>query len=96
MPLVIRGNSSEDKTFLENAFAISICAHGALVVLATEVALGQRLLLVNLEDWNERKVRVARVASFHGRVAQVGLEFEQPGFEFWPASALPLRASGSR
>ena len=99
MPLVIRGNSSEAKTFWENTFAISICAHGALVVLATEVTLGQRLLLVNLENWNERKVRVARVArvaSFDGKVAQVGVEFEQPGLEFWPAGAMPLKASGSR
>ena len=96
MPLIIRGDSAENKMFSEDTFTLSISAHGALVVLATEVTLGQRLLLMNPQNWDERKVRVARVArvtSFDGRVAQVGIEFEQPGFEFWPVGAPPRKAS---
>src|SRR5580704_14405577 len=92
MPLVIRGDSAEGKTFWENTLTLSISAHGALVVLAAEVTLGQSFVLMNPENWDERKIRVARVAritSFDGRVAQVGIEFEQPGFEFWPVGALP-------
>jgi hypothetical protein len=96
MPLVIRGDSAEGKTFWEDTFTLSISAHGALVVLAAEVTLGQSLLLMNPQNWDERKVRVARVArvtSFDGRVAQVGIEFEQSGFEFWPVAAPPRKAS---
>ena len=96
MPLVIRGDSAEGKTFWENTLTLSISAHGALVVLAAEVTLGQSLLLMNPQNWDERRVRVARVsrvASFDGRVAQVGIEFEQPGFEFWPVGAPPRKAS---
>jgi hypothetical protein len=96
MPLVIRGDSAEGKRFWEDTFTLSISAHGALVVLAAEVTLGQSLLLMNPQNWDERKVRVARVArvtSFDGRVAQVGIEFEQPGFKFWPVGAPPRKAS---
>lgn len=96
MPMVIRGDSAEGKTFWEDTFTLSINAHGALVVLAAEVTLGQRLLLMNPQNWDERKVRVARVArvtSFDGRVAQVGIEFEQPGLKFWPVGAAPRKAS---
>jgi len=96
MPLVIRGDSAEDKTFWEDTFTLSISAHGALVVLAAEVTLGQRLLLMNPQNWDERKVRVARVAAFDGRVAQVGIEFTQPAPEFWPVGAPPRKASGNR
>ena len=93
MPLVIRGDSAEGKTFWEDTFTLSISAHGALLILAAEVTPGQTLLLMNSQNWDERKVRVARVTSFDGRVAQVGIEFEQPGFEFWPAGAPPRKAS---
>ena len=99
MPLLIRGDSAENKTFSEDTFTLSISAHGALVVLAAEVTLGQKLLLMNPQNWDERKVRVARVArvtSFDGRVAQVGIEFEHPRFEFWPVGAPPRKASGNR
>jgi len=99
MPLVIRGDSVENKTFWEDTFTLSISAHGALVILAKEVTLGQRLLLMNPQNWDEREVRVvrvARVASFDGRVAQVGIEFEQPAFEFWAVGALPRKASERR
>jgi hypothetical protein len=95
MPLVIRGDSAEGKTFWEDTFTLSISAHGALLILASEVAPGQKLLLMNPHNWDERKVRVARVTrvtSFDGRVAHVGVEFEQPGFEFWPVGA-PRKAS---
>jgi hypothetical protein len=96
MPLVIRGDSVENQTFWEDTFTLSISAHGALIILAAKVTLGQRLLLMNPQNWDEREVRVARVASFDGKVAQVGIEFKQPASEFWPAGAVPRKAFGSR
>ena len=43
MPLVIRGESAEMKTFWEDTLTISISAHGALLILAAKVAPGQKL-----------------------------------------------------
>lgn len=96
MPLIIRGESAEKRIFWEDTFTISVSAHGALVILGAEIALGQRLVLRNPQNWDEREVRVARVAAFDGRVAQVGIEFTEPAPEFWPVGALPRKASGSR
>ncbi len=88
VPLVIRGESPENKPFREETFTISVSATGALVVLAAAVVLGQRLVLVNLETRAEREGRVARLGSPYGGLAQVAVEFVDPAPEFW-AVALP-------
>ena len=94
MPLVIRGELTKKRKFWEDTFSISVSAHGALVILATEVALGQMLMLMNPQNWDERHVRVARIGSSGGDMTQVGIEFEHPAPEFWPVGAPPRRASG--
>jgi hypothetical protein len=96
MLLVIRGAFAENRTFSEETSTISVSAHGALVSLATEVALGQTLMLMNPESWDERHVRVARIGSSGGDMTKVGIEFEQPAPEFWPVGAPPRKAPGRR
>jgi hypothetical protein len=87
--LVIRGESLEKKPFREETFTISISATGALVLLAAKVAIGQRLVLMNLRTREEREGRVGRFGSAYGGLAQVAVEFASPAPEFWPA-VLPL------
>jgi len=94
MPLVIRGAFAQIRTFSEDTSTISVSAHGALVILATEVALGQELVLMNPQNWDERHVRVARIGSSGGDMTQVGIEFEQPAPEFWPVAAPPRKEPG--
>jgi len=95
VPLVIRGESNQRKPFWEDTFSISISAHGALIILATKVAIGQTLILMNPQNWDERDVCVARLGSFDGDRAHVGVEFTNPAPEFWPAGALSLRTRRS-
>ena len=89
--LMVRGESIEGKTFQEETFTISVSAHGALLVLAAKVAVGQRLVLMNLQTHTEKEGRVARFGSPYGGLAQVGVEFAGPAPEFWyddyPASS---------
>jgi hypothetical protein len=87
--LVIRGESKENKPFQENTFTISISAHGALLVLATQVALGQTLHLSNPQTQDEVEGRVVRFGSPYGGLAQVGIDFATPVPEFWPVESLP-------
>jgi hypothetical protein len=61
--LVVCGQSPEKQHFQEETSTLSINAHGALVALATEVTLGQRLLLLNPQTWNERAGRVTRLGA---------------------------------
>src|SRR5579862_9208192 len=83
--LIVRGESSEGKRFEEETFTISVSAHGALLVLAAKVALGQKIILMNVQTRNEKEGRVARFGSLYGGLAQVGIEFAGPAPEFWHA-----------
>jgi hypothetical protein len=85
--LVVCGQSPEQQYFQEETTTLSINAHGALVPLATEVTLGQRLLILNPHTWNERAGRVTRLGSLEGGRTEVGIEFPEAAPEFWPECA---------
>jgi hypothetical protein len=87
--LVVRGESAEQKPFEERTFTISVSAHGALVVLAAKVSVGQMLFLRNPETQFETEGRVARLGTPYGGLAQVGIEFSAPASELWTVSAPP-------
>ena len=89
VPLVIRGEATETEPFEEETFSISVSAHGALVVLASKVALGQRVFLKNPKTRGETEGRIARFGPPYGGLAQVGIEFAQPAPEFWAIGSPP-------
>jgi len=95
VPLVIRGESAGKKTFWEDTFTANISAHGAMVILAAKVGVGQKLVLMNPANWQEEDVRVARLGTFDGTRTQVGVEFFQAAPDFWPAGATHNRSIGS-
>jgi hypothetical protein len=82
--LVVRGESAEKQPFQEETFTISVNAHGALVLLAAKVALGQTIFLLKPGTHLEQEGRVARLGSPYGGLAQVAVEFSRPAPEFWP------------
>jgi hypothetical protein len=84
VPLIVLGESAEKQPFREETFTISVSAHGALVLLATRVALGQRVVLIKPGTQQEQEGRVSRLGSPYGGLAQVAVEFSQPVPEFWP------------
>lgn len=77
--LVVRG-----ETFQEKTFTVSISMHGALLLLAEKVDLGQTLHLVNPSNGNEIEAHVIRFGEPHGGLRLVGVEFLKPSKEFWP------------
>jgi hypothetical protein len=89
LPLVIRGELEDKRSFEEQTFTLTVSAHGALVLLATKVALGQRVVLMNPKTWDEREGRVAYQGLSYAGLAQVGIEFAQPAPEFWSLSSPP-------
>jgi hypothetical protein len=88
MPLdvsvVVRGESANSQPFQEETFTTSVSAHGALLMLASKVTLGQTLLVWNPQTNNEKPARVTRFGTLYGGIAQVGVEFPEPAAEFWP------------
>ena len=89
---VVSGESTRKELFQERAFTISINAHGALIALTKEVALGQRLVLTNPKTWKKLEGRVIRLNALQGEWTQVAVEFAEPASEFWPTGAPPRRA----
>lgn len=87
VPLVVRGAAAGKKTFWEDTFTVDISAHGALLILAAKVGVGQKLVLMNPQNWQEEDARVARLGSFDGTRTQVGIEFMHAVADFWPAGA---------
>jgi hypothetical protein len=84
VPLIVTGETAEKVPFTEETFTISVSAHGALVLLAAHVALGQTIILIKPATLEGREGRVSRMGATYGGLAQVAIEFAQPVPEFWP------------
>jgi hypothetical protein len=89
VPVVIKGNSSDQRPFREETYTVTVSAHGALLMLEAKVALGQNIVVMNPKNWDEREVKVAFVGPDRAGMAQVAVEFAQPAPEFWSLDAPP-------
>jgi len=89
VPLVVSGEAEGKEAFREDTFTLVVNAHGALVVLAAKLAVGQKLLVMNAETLEQREGTVAYLGSPYDGLTKVGIEFTQPAPEFWPVGSLP-------
>ncbi len=88
IPVVVRGKSG-NRMFQEETFTVTVSAHGALLMLEADVALGQKVVVMNPKNWDEREARVAYKGAVHAGLAQVAVEFAKPAPEFWQMSSPP-------
>jgi hypothetical protein len=95
VPLVIEGVSADERPFREETFTLTVSAHGALIMLEHKVMLGQKVILMNPKNWDEREGRVAYVGPDRAGLSPVGVEFAQPSPGFWSLSSPPLNWSVS-
>ena len=89
VPLIVRGETADSHSFQEETFTVTVSAHGALLVLAARVALGQKLLLTKPKTWEEQEGRVAYLGPPYAGLSQVGIDFARPAPEFWPITTAP-------
>ena len=89
VPLVIRGEAKDKRPFREETFTLTVNAHGGLVVLENQVALGQRIVLMNPRTWDEREATIAFLGPPYAGFATVGVQFARPAPEFWAISSPP-------
>lgn len=88
VPLIICGNSNK-QPFREETFTLTVSAHGALVVLASKVELGQKVKLTKIKTTDELEATVAFLGPPYAGLATVGLQFANPSPEFWPVNPQP-------
>ncbi len=55
VPLFIEGKAEGTQDFKEETFTLTVSAHGALIVLAAKVALGQTIRLTNLKNKDQHE-----------------------------------------
>jgi hypothetical protein len=60
--LMVCGQSTGKGPFKEETVTRSINSHGALLALSANIALGQRLLLIHRQTWDEVEARVSWLA----------------------------------
>jgi len=88
IPVVVRGESGS-RTFQEATFTVTVNAHGALLMLEANVSLGQKLVVMNPKNLDEREAHVAYKGTVHAGLAQVAVEFSKPSPEFWQMDSPP-------
>jgi hypothetical protein len=77
VPLVIRGEAADRKRFQEEQFTLIVNAHGALLMLESQVSLGQKLLLMNPKNWHECEAKVVHIGPAFAGSTPVGIELDR-------------------
>jgi hypothetical protein len=93
VPLFVYGHAGAQGPFHEEAYSTAVSDRGALLIMATEVAPGDRLLLINKTTEIEQECHVARVGHRNGPSIPVGVEFDVPAPLFWRITAPPRSVS---
>jgi hypothetical protein len=89
VPIALMGETVAGSPFSEQAIMIVVNAHGALVTVASKVAIGQTLAIVNLATGEEIACRVAHQGATKDGKTEIGIEFAQPNPFFWRISFPP-------
>ena len=89
--VMVCGTSAVSGPFKEETVTFSINSHGALLTLTANVALGQKVLVINPQNWDEVEARVSRLAGLEGKWSAVAIEFVQPAPQFLLIGAPPKR-----
>jgi hypothetical protein len=87
-PVFVSGHRSDAEPFFEETISLQASAHGGLLVLATNVQVGQELLLAT--DRTQvpfQPCRVARLGFSTAMRTEVAVEFARPSPEFWQAAS---------
>jgi hypothetical protein len=81
--LLVYGSDEEKQPFHEETETIDANEDGCLLLLATEVSRGQRLILTNTRNHAEEECRVVYVGRRVKGKLRVGVEFLRPTPQFW-------------
>jgi hypothetical protein len=89
IPVRASGKSIHGRKFRENSQTIVINAHGGLLYLQEEIALGADLVLINPVTEEEQECRVVYLGDTSEKGMRVGVEFLSPSPHFWGVDFAP-------
>jgi PilZ domain len=85
----VSGKSGGGSPFDEDTHTRAISAHGALILVSTQVYRGQRLTLSNVQTKAALECVVAHIDRRQADHPQVGVEFALPNPMFWHVAFPP-------
>ena len=83
IPVLVYGNEASATPLKEMTQTMVVNATGGLILLASNVVIGQKLILVNIKSLEEIRCTVATLRDDTNGKAQVGIVFDQPSPRFW-------------
>lgn len=83
IPVRAQGKDNQGRSFKQNSQTIVINAHGGLLYLEEEIAVGAELVLVNPATEEEQDCRVVYIGDTSEKGTRVGVEFLSPSPHFW-------------
>jgi hypothetical protein len=89
VPVRVSGQIGAGLPFDEDTHTRAISAHGALILVSTQVHRGQRLTLSNVQTKAALECVVAHIDSRQSNQPQVGVEFALPNPLFWHVAFPP-------
>src|SRR6266446_2875612 len=89
IPVRVSGQNVLGSPFEEETRTRAISAHGALILVSTQVYRGQRLTLSNVQAKAALECVVAHIDRRRGEHPQVGVEFALPNPMFWHVAFPP-------
>jgi hypothetical protein len=89
VPIRVCGRSGAGLAFEEETHTRAISAHGALILVSTQVHRGQRLTLSNVQTKAAMECVVAHIDRKQSSQPQVGVEFALPNPTFWHVAFPP-------
>jgi len=89
IPVRVSGHSGVGLPFEEETHTRAISAHGALILVSTQVYRGQRLTLANVQTKASLECVVAHIDKHQSEHPHVGVEFTMPNPMFWHVAFPP-------
>jgi c-di-GMP-binding flagellar brake protein YcgR len=94
--LIVHGSTERNEAFKVEARTLSVSRHGGMLVLDPAVAIGQKLMLINMNSGQKAECHVISTKTARDGKRQVAFEFASAELNFWKmcfpaAGAKPLR-----
>ena len=87
--VLVYGHTKDSEPFWEEPDTRVLNAHGALITLAADVRVGQKLILTNIATREEQECRVVHLGEKYGHKTEVGIEFVRAAPKFWAITFPP-------
>jgi hypothetical protein len=83
VPVFVYGRGERNEPFHEETNSLVVNAHGALLILSSEVNFGQELWLTNPATRDERACHVVHFGKKTRKRSEVAVAFTEPAPAFW-------------